>query len=748
MHLHAPPSARRMLRHALSAYKLNFGKADISKEPATDGHRPGHQIQTMAPSRTSLINAHGTIAVYVAPDRGAQHEYDRLLGQDDIRLLILQPATNGSASLCISFRSASLDILEGEYEAISYTWGEPRLAFPLYLEDGTYISVTENLDSALRAFRLTHKSRTLWADAVCIDQSSDSEKAVQIPLMAQIFCGASRVLAWLGRSADGERGIAALQKWSRHRIKHVHHVQPWSFVDLDIFEQKSTLPHHHRPGVFERAMQSVEEPLQSPWFTRLWIIQEVVFNLDVVLVDGDSEMSWTRFMSTLHLLRDYRERNRDAQTSQPDTAIQLVADLWKFNSGFEGNKAGDNQLGMMRLLRTFENHGCADGRDRIFALYSMANDIVSTTAMPSPTKISMDIDYSLDVQGVFQTFANACIARDRRSSSHRDTIGDTNYPDSDDRRHSVFAALLARQFQPNPATWPSWLPDWRKELKVHQDMFGDLPFRTCYPMDGRRVHAYTSLKWWNPSERAEDRIDEIFGVAKPEKAQLAWNNFPTVSAKFQAIEKSFSTVQEIYDTLRQRHTSTVAYSKEFLCQILSEIWPPPQNIDLVKDYFHPSIDSTLEHDKQPFKQYIHDALSHACFFAAATESAAFIGFGNQFLSSGDKLLLSILTRTRAAIPKEVETPLRYALGKYRKYTWHLSFARSKLRTIFIATERAELSVQRASWALSGKKGFVGLIGREGLETSISCWCETKCSVNKNLNERPSYRKSICPDERR
>lgn len=587
----------------------------------------------MPPTWTNLLSPQNVIVSQPIAERGAQHKYTCLTHRDSIRLLVLHSAAELDAPLQISFLNGSLDSVEGDYEAISYTWGHPQLSFPLYVDDGTCVFVTENLDSALRALRYVHRPRTLWADAVCIDQANDAEKAVQIPLMAQIFRGASRVLAWLGRSASRERGISALQRWSRHRIKYAQHIQAQSLMDLDVFEMNSAIPHHHRPGLFETAMESVIELLQSSWFTRLWIIQEVVFNLDVVLIDGASEMSWTRFISTLHLLRDYRQRQLDTQVSDSEAAIQLVADLWKYNSGFEGSEAGDKQLGIMRLLRTFENHGCADGRDRIFALYSMANDIVPAQGMPSPTKISMDIDYTIDIAGVYKTFASACLIRDRRSASQETPNLDPDLAIPDEHSDTIFSARLARQFHPMHATWPSWVPDWRAEPRIHQEMIGNLQLGDCRVINGDRAHIFTTFRWWDPARDPKERIDELLGVREVRNSKISWEVFPVISVKFRTIDHSFSTVQELYDKVRQSYTSDVAYSKEFLCQIVSEIWPTPGRIDPVKDLFHRSGPSPSD----PFKEYIEKALSHACFFVADIDGAKFIGFGNYFLASGDIL---------------------------------------------------------------------------------------------------------------
>jgi len=109
--------------------------------------------------------------------------------------------------------------LEGRYEAISYVWGEPILEFPVYnVSDGTQLFVTRNLHCALRQLRHAVSVRWLWADAICIDQRNDQEKAKQIPFMVKISRNAKRVLAWL-HEGDGiiKRGLHFIKHLSRRR---------------------------------------------------------------------------------------------------------------------------------------------------------------------------------------------------------------------------------------------------------------------------------------------------------------------------------------------------------------------------------------------------------------------------------------------------------------------------------------------------------------------------------------------------
>ncbi|KAK9416938.1 putative Heterokaryon incompatibility domain-containing protein [Seiridium unicorne] len=92
------------------------------------------------------------------------------------------------------------------YHALSYVWGDSSNTEPI-LVNGSTISITTSLADALRRvpriWGEIYPSRPpqecqLWADAVCIDQSSVDEKNYQVPLMKEIYTEAELVISWLG----------------------------------------------------------------------------------------------------------------------------------------------------------------------------------------------------------------------------------------------------------------------------------------------------------------------------------------------------------------------------------------------------------------------------------------------------------------------------------------------------------------------------------------------------------------------
>jgi hypothetical protein len=365
-----------------------------------------------------------------------KHAYEALESSQHIRLIILHPASSADAPLQFTFQQARLSELQGRYGAISYTWGQPNLTYPLYVTDGTHVLVTENLDRALRYLRHSHKDRALWADAACINQADDVEKGTQIPLMGQIYQNAETVLAWLdpgsavSRFQNLESTLKKMGNVSRNRRQ-------------DILSGMMEPDGKGVTALFWELFWEVSGLLRLPWFTRRWIIQEVAFNSEVRLIYGDVELSWTRFVGAISILSTL-----NLETANPETrvwsSLPRLARLWRHHALFEQfSITGENypDTDILKLMDDFDQHGCADPRDRIFALYNMASNMRPSTVTSHRHDILMDIDYSWDLKQTYEAFALACIGAGKLTT--------------------IIEAVLSRQHSTQQHSWASWAPDWR-----------------------------------------------------------------------------------------------------------------------------------------------------------------------------------------------------------------------------------------------------------------------------------------------
>jgi hypothetical protein len=195
--------------------------------------------------------------------------YARSISDGEIRIFELQPG-DGADEILGSLKVVSLTNPEVEvYNALSYTWGSEYPSQYSILVDGQPFEVRKNLFDALQQLRCSDRQR-LWIDAICINQADEEEKKAQIPLMSSIFSDADTVEIWLGTDEDnGELGLRSLNSGELEAI-----------------------------ATFE-IICAVIDLLQRPWFSRTWIIQELLLSSnDAAFVNcGSIRIPWSGFSS-------------------------------------------------------------------------------------------------------------------------------------------------------------------------------------------------------------------------------------------------------------------------------------------------------------------------------------------------------------------------------------------------------------------------------------------------------------------
>ncbi|KAE9369657.1 hypothetical protein N431DRAFT_485525 [Stipitochalara longipes BDJ] len=123
------------------------------------------------------------------------------------------------------------------------------------------LQVTTNLALALRHLRWEQRPRTLWIDALCINQKNEDEKTIQIQRMDWIYANASPVVIWLGPSS---------QEWNE--CEHRRQIQA---VFKYIWAQSGWHFSRGEEKRFQESRSGFCEIARRGWWERLWVIQEV-----------------------------------------------------------------------------------------------------------------------------------------------------------------------------------------------------------------------------------------------------------------------------------------------------------------------------------------------------------------------------------------------------------------------------------------------------------------------------------------
>ena len=291
---------------------------------------------------------------------------------DKIRLLKLYPSEKRSDNNLM----ASLIVRKDEeYEALSYTWGNdnetgPTGSLRVLAGEGDFeqIQIHANLESALRQLRRRRRTRLLWIDAICIDQQNSDEKNHQVPKMATIYNDARRVCVWLGEG--GPSTETALSFVS-------------SILDLDSFDrlvadQNSVKDWH-----------ALWELMNSPWFSRRWVIQEIALAKEATVHCGKAKpVQWRDFANAVALFGSRYHQIRELFKASPEfghhfyhlgdvTALgahRLVDESSNLFRKSDDGVIQEHLYSLEHLVSTLSPFQAADPRDTIYAVLSLAED--------------------------------------------------------------------------------------------------------------------------------------------------------------------------------------------------------------------------------------------------------------------------------------------------------------------------------------------------------------------------------------
>lgn len=231
-----------------------------------------------------------------------------------IRLIKINPELEDDVIFCTLAQFSINNSSAPDYIALSYCWGDtsipPASRIRIrYMDDQTFHPklIYENLWNLLNQLRSSEERTTLyyWMDALCLDQDSADEKAEQIPRMGTIYSEALRTISWLGRPDVSNtwisRAIDFLPGWVKDKRLAVEEIL--RSVPVEEFKLSVNGDHKLRAeretmrqlgtGTIEPYMRNV---LSQPYWTRVWVIQEVALAKNVEIVFGTHHLEFDDFL--------------------------------------------------------------------------------------------------------------------------------------------------------------------------------------------------------------------------------------------------------------------------------------------------------------------------------------------------------------------------------------------------------------------------------------------------------------------
>lgn len=315
------------------------------------------------------------------------YEHEPIRKADEIRLLNLRGGKSGEI---IKADLETVNVRGGrshEYDAISYTWADENddATKCCSLEIGSHgllLPITRNCDTVLR--RVQKYTNRVWIDAVCINQNDIQERAKQVDLMSMIYIGASRTFAFVGEAKDDSdlvlRNLAA---------------GTWT-------------PPHLLESFFER-----------PYFSRVWVVQEIALSQHIILLCGEIAQKWTNFMDSENLRQIYTQ-----------SFYETFPTVFKLDRQHRLRSA--TLLDILHLGRTCN---ASDPRDKVFGLMALVS-----------AEYRLSANYSMSTADLYTQIATKF------------------YKSQDIGMVAVLGNLCYRSGEARAQTrgLPTWVPDWNQ----------------------------------------------------------------------------------------------------------------------------------------------------------------------------------------------------------------------------------------------------------------------------------------------
>jgi hypothetical protein len=285
-----------------------------------------------------------------------QYQYRSLdAAVNEIRILCwLPPLDDDDDEVRCELVHRSLDA-SPEYDAISYVWGELEPARLIYI-GGTPMSITPNLHGALRQIR--QAGRDVWVDSLCINQRDDRERGAQVAIMGRIYAQADIVIAWLGEGGDDGTNLA---------LRFLEVLKD-ELVNGDERSRRLLL----NDPASDVMWDAVGNMFRLPYWSRVWIVQEVLLAQNPVLCCGADSCAW-EFVQLL-LLKLGTRAITILSASAREALLYPVTDLARTLARLYDARFSGKRMALMNCLVLGRQRGATDARDYVYGVLSLVED--------------------------------------------------------------------------------------------------------------------------------------------------------------------------------------------------------------------------------------------------------------------------------------------------------------------------------------------------------------------------------------
>jgi hypothetical protein len=262
------------------------------------------------------------------------------------------------------------------YVAVSYCWGTGEERAPIVI-DGQRATIPRTAADALRNLSRVACEAPLWIDAVSIDQYNLLEKSEQVSMMKDVYSLADAVLIWLGPAGKHTAAaIASIDKIYRQCLRatdDLEHLQDHLYgTDGSTGFKYSSEPLPDCDWLSLRSFYA------APWFSRLWVIQEIGLARNATVVVGPFSVGAEKVVLAERWIvhRKYPRYYGGQEMSGVESASNMYrpADRPLFNQ-----------------LRRTHRARCTKPQDRIYGLLGLLREQTAARIVSSYTRPLVEV---------------------------------------------------------------------------------------------------------------------------------------------------------------------------------------------------------------------------------------------------------------------------------------------------------------------------------------------------------------------
>lgn len=290
------------------------------------------------------------------------------------------------------------------YEALSYCWGQRASNRCIKIQPSslsatapggpapaTSFAITDTLHDALIYLRSPREERVLWVDQICINQKDKNERSAQVKLMQDIYSSAGCAVVWL------RVGRPLLPAWlvpQKSELAEFFERIETSIEKLsrdDGLESDPGVGHESYQVRSKKALQDMSKDeraryglpddddhdwtlfygfFDAPWFSRVWVIQEVAWPKKVQVRYTNLAKSWEEFTRVMNFVESL---NIDRLNTAHQAVSKFFSRLRALQACRESTQAG-NLEPFDKVLSRHRMAAASDSRDHIYGLMGLASE--------------------------------------------------------------------------------------------------------------------------------------------------------------------------------------------------------------------------------------------------------------------------------------------------------------------------------------------------------------------------------------